>query len=175
MTGMEGGLAQRAAEQCGLLSLADLAEHGVSRGARRHLVESRQLELMARNVYGVVGSPASIERDLRLGLLCLGPGALVSHEAAARLHRFDRARPDAVEFTVIRSRRSAACPFTVHSTEVLGRLDRVTVDGFACTSATRTIIDVARLRIPAIRLEAAIDSAVRTGASSPVTLAARLG
>lgn len=129
----------------------------------------------ARNVYGVVGSPASIERDLRLGLLCLGPGALVSHEAAARLHRFDRARPDAVEFTVIRSRRSAACPFTVHSTEVLGRLDRVTVDGFACTSATRTIIDVARLRIPAIRLEAAIDSAVRTGASSPVTLAARLG
>jgi hypothetical protein len=44
------------------------------------------------------------------------------------------------------------------------------VDGYACTSATRTIIDVARLRIPRLQLEAAIDSAVCTGRSSPLVL-----
>ena len=63
----------------------------------------------------------------------------------------------------------------VHSTFVLPRIDRVTVGGYPCTSATRTIIDLARLRVPRLQLEAAIDSAVRTGRSSPVVLVDRLG
>jgi hypothetical protein len=41
-------------------------------------------------------------------------------------------------------------------------------------SATRTIIDLARARIGRYRLEAAIDSAVRSGASAPLVLQQRL-
>jgi hypothetical protein len=111
---------------------------------------------------------------LTAGLLALGDQSWVSHEAAAALHRLDRAQPDAVEFTVLRSGRGRKVPFTVHTTTSLGRLDRVTVDGFRCVSATRTIIDLAYARIPPIRLEAAIDSAVRLGLTSPVVLATRL-
>ena len=55
----------------------------------------------------------------------------------------------------------------------LPAIDRVTISGFRCTSATRTIIDLARARIPHVRLEAAIDSAVRSGATAPVVLATR--
>ncbi len=55
----------------------------------------------------------------------------------------------------------------VHTTEVVGPLDVVSVDGFRCSSATRTLIDMAALDRPPVRLEAAIDSAVRLGLSSP--------
>jgi hypothetical protein len=49
------------------------------------------------------------------------------------------------------------------------------VDGFRCLSATRTILDLARARVPRVRLEAAIDSAVRLGLTSPAVLVRRLG
>jgi hypothetical protein len=129
---------------------------------------------MAPRVFGVSGVPPSIERRLMLGLLSLGSSAVISHEAAARLHEFDRSPPDAVEFTVPRDERHVRGPFRVHSTTDLPAIDRVRVDGFPCTSATRTILDLARARASTVRLEAAIDSAVRSGASAPVVLAARL-
>ena len=129
----------------------------------------------AARVYVAAGSRPTVERDLQVGLLNLGPTAVVSHEAAARLHRFDRHVPDAVEFTVPRHGRGRSSPFRIHTTETLPGIDRVVVDGFPCTSATRTIIDLARLAIPTARLEAAIDSAVRSGATAPTVLARRLG
>jgi very-short-patch-repair endonuclease len=52
----------------------------------------------------------------------------------------------------------------VHSTFTLAPIDRVVVGGYPCTSATRTIIDLARLRVPRIQLEAAIDSTRTLGA-----------
>ncbi len=132
------------------------------------------LEPVASAVYGLAGAPRTVERELTLGLLVLGPTAVVSHEAAARLHRFDRCLADAVEFTVPRDHRQRGSGFRVHSTLVLPAIDRVTVGGFRCTSATRTIIDLAASGVAVVRLEAAIDSAVRSGASAPVVLARRL-
>ncbi|CAN5536530.1 hypothetical protein BH24ACT5_BH24ACT5_28690 [soil metagenome] len=48
------------------------------------------------------------------------------------------------------------------------------VAGWPCTSATRTVIDLARARVGQRRLEAAIDSAVRSGRSAPLVLEQRL-
>ena len=59
-----------------------------------------------------------------LGLLSLGPGAVVSHEAAARLHGFDRCLEDAVEFTVPRGIVTLAAQFSVHSTNDLPPIDQ---------------------------------------------------
>ena len=129
---------------------------------------------VAPRVFAIAGSPNSIERRQMSGLLCLGPTAAISHEAAARLHGFDRCRSDIVEFTMPRVGRGRKTPFLVHTTDALRAPDVVTVNGFRCTSATRTIIDLARARIPTARLEAAIDSAVRSGATSPLVLAERL-
>ena len=53
-------------------------------------------------------------------------------------------------------------------------LDRVDVDGFRTLSATRTVIDLAHARRGVSRVEAAIDSAVRLGLSSPLVIATRL-
>ena len=61
----------------------------------------------------------------------------------------------------------------VHTTVRLELIDRVEVDGFRCTSASRTVVDLAgSARVRA--LERAIDSAVRDGLSSPTFLAHRL-
>ena len=164
----------RAANQHGLISLDQLRRLGVTRRQLRGLVEHGWLHPMAPRVFGLAGVPPSVERQLTLGLLSLGPHAVVSHEAAARLHQFDRSVADAVEFTVPRDARHARGPFRVHSTSELPATDWVRVDGFPCTSATRTILDLARARVSTVRLEAAIDSAVRSGASAPIVLAARL-
>jgi hypothetical protein len=93
-----------------LITSGQLVELGVSRRQRHALVEAGWLHILAPNVFGVAGVPPSIERRLMLGLLALGPAAVVSHEAAARLHGFDRAVPGAVEFSVARSRRNAGRP-----------------------------------------------------------------
>jgi hypothetical protein len=50
----------------------------------------------------------------------------------------------------------------MHTTRQLARIDRTTVDGFACTTAARTIIDLAG-SCRSDELENAIDSAVRSG------------
>lgn len=115
------------------------------------------------------------DRARAAGLLALGPGAVLSHGAAAILHGFDRTPPGELEFTVLRTDRGRRMPFRVHTTDVLPSIDRVVVDGLPCTSATRTVLDLARARVARLRLEAAIDSAVRLGLSSPRVLIDRLG
>jgi very-short-patch-repair endonuclease len=125
-------------------------------------------------VYEIRGVPATHRYRLRLGLLCLGERSWVSYEAAATLHGLDRSKPDAVEFTIDRNRRNYSLPFTVHTTTRLKPIDLVVVDGFRTMSATRTVIDLAHARSHTRRVEAAIDSAVRLGLSSPVVLAERL-
>lgn len=163
-----------AAEQHGAVGLSQLDGLGLGRRQRLRALHEGWLIAVASGVYVVAGSVDSVERRLHTGLLRLGPDAVVSHEAAARLHRFDRTPPDAVQFTVPRAARGGGTGLRVHSTETFGPTDRLRVDGFPCTSATRTIIDLARIGRPRSRVEAAIDSAVRSGASSPIVLANRL-
>jgi very-short-patch-repair endonuclease len=110
---------------------------------------------------------------LMVAVLDLGPSAIVSHRAAAALHRFDGYAPGPVEVTLDRSGRSATRDWTVHTTKVLTRGDRARVGSFPCTSATRTIIDLARTEQPRA-LELAVGSALREGLTSPSFLRRRL-
>jgi very-short-patch-repair endonuclease len=171
---MEPWIAAIAAAQCGVISKSQIESMEISRSKLRTQVARGWLVPEAPRVYAIAGSPYSWERSLMAGLLCLGDESWVSHEAAAALHEFDRAMKEPVEFTVRRSRRGLEVPFTVHTTATLPEIDTATVGKFRCVSATRTIIDLARARIGRYRLESAIDSAVHSGASSPVVLALRL-
>ena len=167
-------ITERAAQQHGAIGRAQLGAAGASPWDVRRLVQRGVLAKAAPRTFVLAGSPDTVERSLHVGLLSLGPDAVVSHEAAARLHAFDRCLPDAVEFTVPRRARGVASPFRVHTSQSLPNLDVVRVDGLRCTSATRTILDLAAAGIPTIRLEAAIDSAVRDGLSAPAVLERRL-
>jgi very-short-patch-repair endonuclease len=163
-----------AARQEGLLSAAQIRATDLTPEQQRGLVTSGWLRRVAPHVYEIRGVPATHRYRLRLGLLCLGERSWISYEAAAALHGLDRSKPDAVEFTIDRNRRNYSLPFTVHTTTRLKPIDLVVVEGFRTMSATRTVIDLAHARAHTHRVEAAIDSAVRLGLSSPVVLAERL-
>jgi hypothetical protein len=171
---MDANIARLAGQQHGVVGTAQLEAMEVSRSVLRTHRRHGWLVAAAPRVLAVAGAGPSWRRDLMTGLLCLGDAAWVSHEAAAALHELDRHVEGAVEFTVLRARRGLEVPFRVHTTATLPIIDRTEVDGFRCVTATRTIIDLARLRIGRFRLEAAIDSAVRTGASAPLVLQQRL-
>jgi hypothetical protein len=169
-------LGSLASEQDGLLALGQLRDAGLSAWAIRRLVGDGSLRRTAPGVYAIVGAPVTHRRRLRQGLLSLGPDAFVSFEAAAALHGLDRSDPGAVELTVPRARRGRhrSLDTVVHTTRFVGPLDVVVVDGLRTSSATRTVIDLALARRSPMRIEAAIDSAVRLGSSSPAVIARRL-
>ncbi len=164
--------------QFGVLSLDQLCdvdgEVRVTKAQVRRWVRDGRLVKAAPRVWRVGGAPATWHQRLCTGLLSLGSEACVSHESAAQLHGFDRTPPDRVEFTVARPQRQGRLEETLHTTKYWPRTDRTTIDGFRVTSATRTIIDLARARVPEPRLQAAIESAVRTGASAPLVVERRL-
>jgi hypothetical protein len=167
-------LAQIAAKQEGLLSRAQLDDSGISAGQRRSYLRRGWLHKVAPRVYAIVGVPDTKRYQLRLGLLSLGDESWVSYEAAASIHCLDRSDSDAVEFTIERTGHQPTLAHQVHTTATVAPLDRVTVDGFRTLSATRTVIDLAHSRSGVRRVEAAIDSAVRLGLSSPLVIATRL-
>ena len=62
----------------------------------------------------------------------------------------------------------------VHTTATVGPVDVITVCGFRCASATRTILDLAAAGADPDRLAAALDSAMRLHLSAPLVLVERL-
>jgi very-short-patch-repair endonuclease len=167
-------LAALAAQQHGIVSMQQVLQAGLTDAQVRRLVAGGWVERAAPRVLAVAGAPQTWSQRLWAGVLSLGPSAVVSHRAAAALHGFDRAHRASVEFSLPRTSRGRSSPFVVHTTRVLPPLDRVRIDGLPVTSATRTVLDLARARVPERELAAAIDSAVRLGSSAPSVLAARL-
>lgn len=163
-----------AARQHGAITVVQLLRCGMTTKRRGSAETSGWLRPVGRDVLVVAGAPDTWRQRLHIGLLGLGEEAWVSHEAAASLHGLDRCLPEPVEFCVPRSCRGNSLPAGVHTTTVLESCDLIRVDGFRCTSATRTIIDLAYLGVPQARLEAAIDSSVRLRLSAPATLLRRL-
>jgi len=163
-----------AARQHGVIAVRQLADIDVPRSGLDQLVRRGHFRRVGNGVYGVVGAPDTWMQRLWAGYLALPGAAFVSHESASRLHGLDRSREGDVELTVARQLRRAVPRLNIHTTQFIGRTDVVIIDGLRTSSATRTIIDLARARIAPVRLEAAIDSAVRSGSSSPTVLAARL-
>jgi very-short-patch-repair endonuclease len=164
-----------ASQQHGAVHHRQLRALGVSAKAQRSAIADGWMVRAAPSVVVLAAAPDTWHRRLRVGLLALGPKAWVSHEAAAALHGLDRTSPGDVEFTVPRGcRRVAITGAAVHTTRDVGPTDVISVHGFRCASATRTVLDLAAAGVDAHRLGAAIDSAVRLHLSAPVVLAERL-
>ena len=164
-----------ARRQHGAISNRQLRRLGIGARVQRTLMAAERFEVAVPGVVVVSGSADTWRRRLSVGLLALGPKAFVSHEGAAALLDLDRSRPEAVAFTVPRSCRIVEVPgATVHTTTHIGPVDVLSVDGFRCTSATRTVLDLAASGADADRLGAAIDSAIRLHLSAPLVLIERL-
>jgi very-short-patch-repair endonuclease len=162
-----------AAAQLGCVTIGQAIECGLSRRQVQWGLGSSRFERVGSRVLRAGGAPASWPQALLAGLLDLGDDALVSHRSAAALHGFDGFPQEPIEFTVQRRRRKSESGWVVHTTQRLERIDITKVGRFPCTSASRTVIDLAR-SARRDELERAIDSAVRDGSSSPSFLRKRL-
>jgi very-short-patch-repair endonuclease/predicted transcriptional regulator of viral defense system len=153
-------LFDRAAQQHGAVSLDQLRAAGVSQQRRRTMIANGTLVPHLPGVFLVGGSPPSWRRSLSAATLWL-PGAWASHRSAAALHGlegFDRAPIEIVVERWSRSRRATG--ILVHESKDLRAGDLTTVDGIACCSLVRTLVDLPAV-VSELRAGIALDHAAR--------------
>lgn len=107
------------------------------------------------------------------GLLDLGSDALVSGRSAAHLLGLDGFEEGPLEFLVPRQARGRRTAGVVSSTHEIARLDRIEIEGLACTSATRTIVELLD-SASEDEVGNALDSATRQRLTAPSVVVQRL-
>jgi very-short-patch-repair endonuclease len=162
-----------AAEQFGVVGIAQALDAGVTRSAVSRRVRAGLWERLLPTVYRVAGVPPSGRQAAMAAALWAGDGALVSHGAAGVLWGIDGVRARRVEVWVPTSRNPRSDLVVVHRGSRLDRADRTMLGPIPITTPERTLIDVAG-RLEDDRLLAAMESVFRQRLGTPERLAARL-
>lgn len=126
--------------QFGVLSAAQLAALGLDDSAVRRRVTSGLLKRRLPTVFVFAGAPPSWRQDLKAATLW--GEAVVSHEAAAALHRLVGFPERPVVLTGLRQPQFKGAAITVHR-GVPDRRFVTTVEGIPVTNVARTLVDVA--------------------------------
>ncbi len=173
MKDVDAALVALAATQHQVFSRAQARAAGLSASAVSRRVAAGRLIVCGTAALHLAGVTLTYRGRLMAGLLDLGPDALVSGRAAAHLHGLDGFGEGPLEFLVPRDQRRRSTLGSVVSTRALNRLDRAAIDGLACTSATRTVVE---LLATASIDEAgnALDSATRQRLTAPGVVERRL-
>jgi len=159
-------LREMASNQHGVVLTADLRRLGIPRTRERALLEQGWLVEILRGAYLLGSSRPSDWQLLVAAWRLAGPGAVVSHSSAGRIHRIygvvpPRRAPEergqgVVELTIIRPshRRPPGC--LVHRYAQLPAEHITTHRGVKVTTPARTLIDLTPVLPPAV-LEKAVD------------------
>jgi hypothetical protein len=167
-------MAAIATGQLGAFTRVQANDVGLSDRQLRSRVQSGILIQTGPNSFRYAGAPTSLVTELVDVLKSVGGDVWCSGPTAAALHGFDGyslRRP--FHLLVPRHRNVTRSNVRIHRAEVIELIDRVTVDGLPVTSATRTLIDLARTA-DAAQLAAALDSALRDGLISEAALHRRI-
>jgi very-short-patch-repair endonuclease len=161
MTGrVDDALGRLATQQHGIFALEHVDALGFSDGARKTRTSSGRWVPVYEGVYRMGGAPRTWRGDLLAACLAAGPDALASHFSAAALWSLPAGRTDVSELTCPRWKRSRHVRLVVHESLAIGEEDRDERDRVPCTSAARTLFDLARTLRP-VMLDANIDTALR--------------
>lgn len=149
-----------AGRQRTMVSHAQLRALDISRSAIRRALQRGRLHTVHWGVYSLVvpaARPALAAEQA--ALLACGGAAVLSHEAAARLHGLWIPDRCSLHVTVVAGDRRRP-GLAVHRTRRLDRRDRATVGGLAVTGVGRTLVDVV-CRLDGRALERVVDEALR--------------
>jgi very-short-patch-repair endonuclease len=150
------GLAELATRQFGVVGRRQLLELGESKDQIDRAVAHRRLLVIHRAVYAVGHRSLTPEGWWAAGVLAGGPGAVLSHRAAADHWELSGVRRAHADVTVTRHRISRP-RMTVH--ECALESDEVTLHrGIPVTNVPRTLLDLAAVETQA-RLEQALGRA----------------
>ena len=136
-------IARRAAEQWGVLSIAELMDCGLSRQAVQARASIGRLHRLYRGVYAVGHSNLPLKGRFIAAVKACGTGAVLSHYSAAVLHGFLQWDDRYPEVTVIGSATRVHPRLRVHRTSELTPDDRCWREGIPLTSPARTLADLA--------------------------------
>jgi very-short-patch-repair endonuclease len=166
-THLDRAVAGLAARQHGVIARHQLASLGLGCGAIDHRVARGALHRIHRGVFAVGHALLSRDGRFMAAVLAAGPGAVLSHLAAAILWRIRDGSPPRVDVTVPANRRARA-ELTIHRGTLAA--DEVTVHrGIAVTNPARTLLDLAEQLRPH-QLERAVHEAEYLRLTSPLSL-----
>lgn len=158
----------------GLATSSELAAFGLSPSTIQTRSRNGLLVRKGPQLYALAGHPETARQRIRAALLRVDTGS-ASHRTSAHLLGLDTfgSLGGRVELVVLGSRNLKVDGVTIHRTNRLDDCDITEVDGLRCTSAARTIIDLAAMCSEKALLHA-IGSAVRDGRTSVDYLRGRL-
>lgn len=130
--------------QHGAIARWQLRERGASRHAIAWAVTVGELLVVAPEVYVVAGSPRTWKQRLMVAVLDAGPGACVSHRAAAVLLGIARRNmAEVVEITSPRNNTHVSGAVIRHRPlDLVWDRDVIVIDGIPCTGPLRALVDL---------------------------------
>jgi very-short-patch-repair endonuclease len=156
-----------AAQQHGVVTRAQLLALGLDAQAIKYRVRRGRLHPVQRGVYAVGRPQLTRLGSLVAAVLSCGPGAALSHEAAAELLGIRKRRAGPVDVTVASGKRKRP-GVRVHRSP-LPADERTERHGVAVTSVVRTLVDLVP-RLSRDDLEAAVNEADRLDLIDPERL-----
>ncbi len=140
--GLESAIGRVAGRQLRLITARQLRAAGLGQRGISHRARRGRLQRIHQGVYATHRPPFTRDQLWLAAVLACGPGALLSHEPSAALQGFLGVAAGAVDVTTPGGRGRSRDGITVHRAEVDPR-DRRIVERIPCTSADRTLIDLA--------------------------------
>ena len=146
--------------QYGVLQRMQALECGLSDDGVASRLGSGLWETLIPGVVRLAGSQRSWLQNLKAAQLWAGPGAAVSHRAAAALWKLDGNPQGIVELTVPHKSTSPATWILLHTSTRLCPRDITEHRGIAVTNMARTLLDLGAVQRP-WRVQSALDHARR--------------
>lgn len=157
--GAPGTWQRLAASQHGVLSRRQAERSGLTRGRINGLMRRGEWAVVYPGVYRSTAAPSAWPQALMAAALWAGPGAAISHQAAAALwglEGFWRSRVEVSGVGVQAPPRGV----TLFRVRRLDRADITVRQGIPVTAVARTLLDLAGV-VPGRVLERALDEALR--------------
>ena len=163
---LDDALRKLAERQHGVVGVAQAHGLGASRAELRRRRASPDWDAPTPRVLRLTGSPKTYRQRCMIGVLDAGPGACLSHRAAAALWRLPGFPPGPVEVSRVRgtTRRPGS-----HEVRLLPEGHRCIVHCVPVTTVARTIVDLASVLNPG-RTERALDNALARGLTTVVAV-----
>lgn len=150
-------MAELAARQWGVVSLAQLRALGIAAGAVEHRVRAGRLHRVHRGIYAVGHGRLGREGRRLAAVLACGPGAVLSHRSAAAHWGLLDTAAALIDVTAPRGRGGMAA-IRLHRSRSLDARDTTKHEGIPITTVARTLLDLAAT-VQSHRLERALAQA----------------
>jgi hypothetical protein len=143
-----------------VFSTEQAASVGLCGSLLRKRWADRRVHRVHHGVYSLM-PPAllSVNGRRMAAVLACGPGAVLSHHAAAALHGLMPTGRGRIDVTVPSRAGRAQRQFVVHRSSTLREWDTTVVNGIPCTTVARTALDLADV-LPRRSVERLLDEAV---------------